>query len=708
MNKPFQLLMDSDLYLLRRVWGREIVDITKNINDTFLQYGEDGVSDREFNKLVTRLTKNSKNNTSVIQYRSDPEIISELCRSFPSHFNTKNMDQLISCFTKEKYPMNCIESIINSGYKFTDSQISALTALGYPMYTLTEGMSYSDFLLLFSSAEFLYYKELNDGMNVPELSQQNLNHKVSIIRDLCSKYKFTLWCDFISAWVKSLRNTPLDTIINIHKIAKVLNIKFENSTIIGIIDRDEIFDDEANMINYGVKLKSIDGEDIIATFDYDRFKILLNYYDTFVIDRSMILERISSAVFTKLIHPSITKYNQFSDIFYILSSLSNTPYHPTRDEFVAHLITHNYLENHGFDFIVYLLSLGLVSDKNILKECITVHNVLTFEQYIENFYTFAQADVLNLLSEHKIIPTSQNILLCSSCSQLEEIYNNSIFIDDDMEKYIRMMIDYTNMYDGEYCERYDGEYCERNNQYIANGCYTYEDNIMKTKNGSVLAVGNIDHIDYFLNIYDSLSERDKSIFEHIDINKIFWVSTIIKYGLTITDEYLKHMIMRGYWKTLLLLLHVSNVYDYLIEMIDINIVTFAPSIISRQWLMNNILNSDICSFTLPNKHFDSRINVQNDVNRLMKNPVLNIIEEMRSKLIAYRNNTKRDILIYKMTHESINTIVPKKECKVPPANVVELPIVVQPPQPVGVALQLPNLLNNRVLDYGDYDSESDD
>jgi hypothetical protein len=617
MNTPFQVTMNTPMYALTRTWGQQHIDIVKDINDTFFKYGEDGVYDKDFNKLITRLSQNSKQGKSILNWKRDPAIILALCDRFSAYFNTKNIDQLISCFTKETYPMNCIESIMNTGYKFTDSQVAVLNTLGYPMYSLTKILAYNDFLSLLSTSEFA--NTLNNGLE-HVLSTQDIECKVKMIRDICDKYKIKLQSDFVGAWIKSLRflskhdlYSSLDTLINIHHIAKKFNIEYVNETIIDIIDNNSIFFEEKNKVNYSFKnLKNT----YCAEFDYAKFKVLSNFYNTFTINRSIIIDRLSLPIITALLHPLITNYNPINDIFYILTLVPL--YH--NNKLVTHLLNHNYLK---YDqFLMYLLSIGLIDDNDIINECITKYNISINEQYIENFYTFAQYDILNLLCEHKIMPILQNILLCTSHDQLTGFYDNSIFIDDDIEKYICSIIGHTDPYDY---------------------------NIFKE------AINNNAHIniDYFLNIYDSLSERDKNIFERVDIDSIFKLSTIIKYRLNITDEYLINMIARGHWKSLILLLHISSEYDYLIDMMDINIIILAPSLIARKWLVNNILNSNICSFAMPNEHYTLQVNVQKDVDELMKMSIVNNIAKFRTDIITNRNDTKRRAIMSNICHTNL-------------------------------------------------------
>jgi hypothetical protein len=99
MNKPFENILTNRAYRLKYyVNGNEIA---KCIEETFEQFGED-IKKTDFNKMITKLKSNGKR--SVLTYKSQSLIITNICKYFSSYLNERNIDKIIKCFNKSYYP----------------------------------------------------------------------------------------------------------------------------------------------------------------------------------------------------------------------------------------------------------------------------------------------------------------------------------------------------------------------------------------------------------------------------------------------------------------------------------------------------------------------------------------------------------------------------------------------------------------------------
>jgi hypothetical protein len=601
MNKPFQEIIDKSRYELMRAWGADIIDIKKIIQDTHELYG-DGVSKKDFDAMIKKLTSGSHFN-SILNTRADPQIITSICSLYPQHITTKVIDNLVGYLKKEKYPQHCLESIKNTGYQFTTEQLNILSTAGYVILDiLNANVSYADLLAMFNSTDFLLTFRTNldtDYSNNPA----PIDAKIKSLKSLCDKYNIIIESDFITQILHKLSGYPIRfnefAIKNMHIIASALNMRFEKQQFDKIIT------------NYC--LGSVSSEII---------KQIMDYYndETNLIDRTFILNNLNYQSFSKFLHPSLTDYDPLGDIFYILFKI------PKNDipKYIEHMLKHGYLVYDDFMiFLLYIrgedvqsLSVSILNkyvvknydhmkgkDSTLLKN----DHLCINQECIDFIYTFGNAKSINYLTNNKIPITEEYLTLCTLHGTLKELHGESFFLNNETEQFIDKIL-------------------QRDKYYY------------KT------AHGEMNDID-FVKIYNSLNKRDKQIAIRIPKNDILDMSTIIRYNLTITKTMVEYKLIRDEWRDIVSLLFLSKKYDYLVDFLDVETIMIAPSYISRNWFMNNLINTNTKSFALPNKIFDLRPYVECDVDNLLRSiSPIHVIDTMVESVLLKEEITAREII----------------------------------------------------------------
>ena len=572
--------MDSSRYDLLYAWREPRVNIPEVIRCTHQRYGDDGVSDKDFDRMISVITKGGSG--SVLSRRCDPTIISEICKLFPNKLNTKIVDKIIKCLLgTTKYPRTCVQEILNTGYELTRSQTQKLNAMGYMMVDFLDNMSYDEFISIFDSAEFiLKFKEGFDD----EKSVTNgiLDDRVQQVRDICTKYGITLQSNFIKIIFDKIKyynnNIGIISIINVHIFAKELGIKVTEETFTSIIDEHRI--------------SFLTNENRDETNEY-KLKMMLkfvSFYERSYINRDLILKNIHREyVFEYLLHPLLTSYDPMEDIMYIFLKVNQND----RCMYFLHMLKYNYLIYD--DFLLYLLSLGLENKCFILSKYLELKGMSIPQKYVRNFFTFGSPDTIALLSECKIIPTLNQILYCSDIDQLSNIKKTSIFMDDEILDYINTVSESISHEESCRCE------------------------IIKELE---------DRID----IYDSLSEEYKHIVERFGIEGTIRKELIFRYNIKLTKKIIKYMIRNNMWTDIILLIHLSDRYEYIIHMIDIDMIITAPTYLARIWLLNNIVRSNNKRFVITNKFVDVRPHYEEDIMNISKERIIYDIRKEKETL----------------------------------------------------------------------------
>lgn len=672
--QPFEKIITSNKNALRYdYWysGACKINIANIIQTTHEEF-ENDVTQKDFDKMITTITNGSKSSSALVS-RRDPNIIKNICILFPKYLTTKNVDNIIKCVSPSIYP-EVVTDIASTGYEFKESQIKVLNNAGYNMASHCKKMSYTEFLSLFDNDYF--FNELRDILMIDCFkSSEKLNPMIQKLNDLREKFKFEVKTDFITyimnKKIEVYEKNRIDIIVNLHVLAKELGVKIDEQHM-----RDFVINHSASLsINMVYDTKMDNNVILYSNVNdkkfYEKFRKLLDLYDdTFMIDREMLIcciqnetkkyKSVNSVI--NIVHPSLTNYDPVEDIFYILYVLERShEYAPPLC--IKHLLHFGYLRYD--DFILLLISLGFtnngasvsfdnanVVDMDIFKNYLKKNNQSIDPNYVDNFFTFCNSYILDILSEYKILPTYERIMCCTYESQIQNMVENSFFLEDITEEYI--------------------------NNIIQNKCYD--------KDYDELSVPFVQSRGAFLKIYNSLTERDQKILERLDINLMFLPENIIRYDIYLTTEYVQQMLLHGYWKTIVCLLHLSDTYKYLLELIDINMVITINSYIGRLWFMNNIFEGKRDNFVVNSRFFDIKLNVERDVTKLLSKPIVNDPIMIQKMLSEEKNKKKTEHAESKFVQDT------------PIFNSEQYNIMVKPTKP-----------NNKYYnDYGDGDSDDGD
>jgi len=557
------------------------------LDQTYKQYG-DTISALDFDAMINCITKGGEYN-SILARRHDPSIITKICTQFPKYLNTQNIDNLVKSMTRLYYPQSCIKSILDTGYIFTPSQIYTLSSHGYMMLEFQNTLSYDEFLNLFNSTDFI--NEFKNNLFIDDSSygyELCITEKINRLKDICKKYDVKLKSNFVSVILNKIkpincRTHELYNIIrNVHIIGHELGMTFE---------REEF-------------------EMIVKTYDFyngtdvNKIKLITRFYGDTVIDRKFILDNLENdSIFISFLHPTLTDYNPLSDIFYIIFAIPNM----CRFRWIMCMLEEGYIVINNF--CLFLMYIRTEHDDTQLTKILDGYiNENIDKVYIENIFTFGSSSSINFLSTQKILPSLDYLTLCTSLNTLKKLRNTSMFLDDEEKLFI--------------------------------------DNIIKFDTYNNCKVICSDFSDaMFLDIYDTLNERDKEIALRIPYSDIINVATIIRYRITVTRKMIEYKFARNQWYDFVSLMYLSREYDYLIEMIDTDNVTIASSYMARQWLMNNIINNRPKTFALPNNLFELRTYVDEDVKTLLTQPIINNIDEIRQTIVENEERITREILV---------------------------------------------------------------
>ena len=345
LNKPFQTIVDAKRYQFGYI-GNMKININNCILKTKLQYGVDGVSQQDFDKMISVLCTGTH---SVLSMFRDPSIITQICTSYPQYLNEKNVDNIINCLVEICYPQSCIDNISNVGYVFTESQVKKLYALGYMMLNIVKTMTYQEFLALFDHADF--WLTFRHDINIDyTINPGIIDSKITMLKDIRDKFKFQIEDNFahhISEKYNLMRNVDnyvcyVNIVLNIHIIANSLGMCFTRHYFYRIVENSHRFYMPPN--NVGV--------------DYHNIGEIIKYYGD-PINRKFILDCVDKTmtygiyIFRGFLTPILSSYDPMEDIFYIMFNVANHQ----RCQYIQHMLDSNYLKYDDFlMFLMYILS----------------------------------------------------------------------------------------------------------------------------------------------------------------------------------------------------------------------------------------------------------------------------------------------------------------------------------------------------------------
>jgi hypothetical protein len=89
------------------------------------------------------------------------------------------------------------------------------------------------------------------------------------------------------------------------------------------------------------------------------------------------------------------------------------------------------------------------------------------------------------------------------------------------------------------------------------------------------------------------------------------------------------------------LLFLDKSYDYIIDLLDIDMIIMAPSYHARIWLLENIYNESCDSLSLDNKFFGLQQHISDDEKELLKLPIVHNIKSYKLEIQKEKDELRR-------------------------------------------------------------------
>lgn len=582
MNKPFERIVNGSRYTLRYAWGNNQVDIPGEILQTFNNYGQDLVTQRDFDQMISKLTVGAS--SSALYYKRDPSIITNICVCFPNFLTVKVVDNLIKCFNSG-YSMACVTEISNTGYIYTKAQIRKLNSLGYLMLDSINEMSYQEFLSLFDNNDFVTDFRTDLSSNVEAVIQKKINR----LKGIVDKFEIKVEPGLVEVLINrissySYHEPSIEAVYNVHVIAKALGVEFTKDTLLRVMTSRTYACSSGN------------------TAYYSKIRKIINFYDV-ELGRDDILSHtiektgnVAIRTFKTMIHPRISSYDPAVDIKQMIAMSDEYDYQIGNR--LHHLLTNGYL---CYDqFFLFLVSMT-GNCAALLHKCISLGLPLS-NQTVRNIFTFCDDNkIIDLFTDNKIFPTTELVKCCTERRVLEHIRETSIFIDADTEKFI--------------------------------------DRVLKLENSETIDISP----QKFIDIYESLSSRDKKIVERLTYREIMLARTIVRYNIGLTEKYVEYLLLHN-WKEIVKLLYISHRYRYVTNMIDPEVAQFMPTALGRIWIFNNVINVESPTFNDSNWPSDMDYFVDHDVGKLLEQPIQHDVLHSKTVLVEQKILDKRRMM----------------------------------------------------------------
>lgn len=617
MNSPFETIIRANRWTLNYTWRPESVNICDCIEQTHKKYGDD-INTSDFEKMIKAITNGA--HSSPLANRRDPDIINKICTLYPDFINTKIVDNLLKCMTHYTYPQDCITAILATGYKFTKHQLTQLNKFGYTLVDIVENMTYQDLIMTFDNSAFMSQFQTDFAVDyTTPIGKATIDAKILILKNIITRYKIEIESSFVMSLLSRLQqyytgyieSIYAHMILNVHIVANELKntILSRESFLELVLKYPKFYDITSPQVWLNKQYK----DNIICLI-----KKILTYYDD-PIDRNMMLTVMKPEMFPAFLYTDTSNYDPMEDIFYILTkfkklyttSFINHNKHRIDlcDIVITHLLDNGYLKYD--DFLITLISLGLTEmittlttpciNVPLLSTLIDKSNIALNNKEIECMYTLCGTTTLAALSDIKIFPTVEYVKMNVNVGAMSVLVDSSPFSDDKMMDYIELVNQF-------------GE--------------------------STKDMSKIQPID-IIGIYDSLSEKDKQIYIRLSNCDI---GDLIRYRLTLTREFVECLFRYGEWRTIVFLLHLSDEYDYIINLIDEPMIMMINALVGRMWFYENIIIKGKKSFALPNKFYKLRYYVEEDRKNLLLHIPQKDIVSLKNNHRSIREEKRRDVM----------------------------------------------------------------
>ena len=571
---PFNYILASPSRQLCEGGDALIID---SIQDTYDVY-EHTVTKSIFKTMIYRLTcRNGYNsyisyNSALLNNHNNINILNTICIFYPNYLDEDNINNIIGSLNTHNCSIEwintVIDTIINTTYKFSNSQTITICSMGYNLVDKIAYMEYDD---------LLYFIGINNNNKcvysdfIVSYDNKTVDKAIDIIQLLVKKHNIHVSFDIVDILLiifKDTRSQISITILhNFHKLMYALEHTFIKKDFMYILSHFTIIDDLSEINNNGITINSI-----------------YNFYDDINLNR----DEFNNILFNKNYSPELLlknsidskliKHDMDIDIFYIVLETQIT----RKNILFCTLIDTQYIPLNNKT----LLLASILSNERFIRKCIESGLELT-DTIIRTIYTFCNdSNIITLLREHKAIPTLEYVKCCTSVNILRYIQNNMLFMDP--------------------------------------GLIDYCTSVINLEKGQFTILLNDDK---FIKIYDSLNTIDKKKLEHIQYNDILDAKTIIMYDIKLTDIYVKQILYYS-WIELIKLLYTSKKYQYITDYITIESIQYMSSNLGRIWIFNNIINNNY-NFYDSIYLTDNSYLVKYDIDKLFDMDIINNIQEIR-------------------------------------------------------------------------------
>ena len=583
MDKPFKYIVNTSVYNLR--WGGygwrrgdNSETLAKCITDTATYYDQTQVTPAQFKRMIDKITQGATN-SPLHQRACVDETVQAICIYYPGHLTTTNVTSLIKCFTSKNTV--AVEYIESTGYKFTSAQYKALNKAGILMTDKMESMSLSEFYSLFANVGFQSkingrgQWEVNpDHYEIKSPKQNNKDNKELTIADTSgynvvpvedkihtkkglnsySQYEYLkqlidrfdiqldveFWGHMIGIAASPQRYASsyftIQSLLNLHRVVVALGYNPTKTQFLALFR------------SYRIDYDNFNDTDTMRWLD----KISAFYPDT-TIDRNDIIEicvnlsrNISNV--NLLIKSKMCSYDPMLDLYYWLNNTF-------RD--MRRVLINRVKESRNQELYLHLVSLGHIE--------------------FEDFRNYIQENPDCGWDNEEFIRTT--ISFSKNADIIKYYVDNKLIVNLDLLNYVRCRDTIDNIYRS--CTSYDEKGFDRIIE------LTHE---KKTVIG--IDSSNTEHDSFKYRVYRTLSPRDRRIMTHnsgIITYPLINLKLILRYDIQINPIYLEYLLSTGNEELVITLLHMSRKYNYLIGMIDLDMVLKCRNYLPRMWFYTFIV-----------------------------------------------------------------------------------------------------------------------
>jgi hypothetical protein len=582
MDIPFKYISGTSAYNLKYVYYNNVQKIEQCIIDTAVYYDQNTVTDNQFKQMIQKITTGGRN-SPIAKRHCVNSTIQALCIYYPKHLSITHITKLIGCMDSTN--SLSIEYIEGTGYKFTSAQIKSLNAAGILMIDKLESMNLNEFYSLFNNESFKlkinknwdvdpdkyvstkqgiqdYWDEQNkkekENPQIKDIGKDTtcapvIYGQIKVLNDIIKKFNIQLdhrlWdhlLEIVRVKNKYYRNDKkiyIKSLLNLHRVAIALGVEVSRIFLDRILKEYTIID-KPNQINNRL------------------FGEILDYYKAenqdLNFNRNNIFEYIDGgSLFNTILYvieSEYCSYNMLRDLYYWLDSDKNS---------IKTYICDKVIELNNENLFMHISSMHHISF-NTLKSYIELNINCGWddERFIKILLSFVNNDfdhynIIRYYVDNKLIITKQMIDYVWKQDTIEGIYNN---------------------------------------------CTTYTENsfseIIKHKylHASITKRKKVDmYIDneHIYRVLKSMNSRDRRIYSHYSHTQqryhISGIRYILRYDVKLTKSHLEYIVENGYENVIIRLLHISSKYDYLIDMIDCELIIKCKNYLPRLWFHKNII-----------------------------------------------------------------------------------------------------------------------